>query len=105
MEGLPIQEMVDFRTKQALWGDFLRAKYFQRSNGVRKKWDTGECLTWKYMLMNRQQVEQHIQWKLQDGNFSFLWDNLLGIGPLAQFTNNSNRFKNTIVAEFWEGGN
>ena len=36
------------------------------------------------MLMNRQQVEEHIQWKLQAGNCLFLWDNWLGNGTLAQ---------------------
>ena len=50
-----------FSTKQNLWGDFLREKYGQRSNLVSKKWDTGDSLTWKNMLMNRQYVEQHIQ--------------------------------------------
>ncbi|XP_015075436.1 uncharacterized protein LOC107019451 [Solanum pennellii] len=56
------------------------------------------------MPMNRQQVEQHIQWKLQAGNCSFWWDNWLGIGPLAQFTTNSNSFNNSTVADFWEEG-
>nr|XP_025884111.1 uncharacterized protein LOC112940334 [Solanum lycopersicum] len=56
------------------------------------------------MLMNRPQIEQHIQWKLQAGNCSFWWDNWLGSGPLAQFTNNNNRFNNSKVADFWEAG-
>ena len=30
-----------FRTMQTLWGDFLKAKYCQRSNPVSKKWDSG----------------------------------------------------------------
>ncbi|XP_015084239.1 uncharacterized protein LOC107027648 [Solanum pennellii] len=92
------------RTKQTLWGDFLRAKYCQRSNPVSKKWDTGESLTWKHMLETRQQVEQHIHWKLQAGNCSFWWDNWLGTGPLAQHTTSSNRFNNSTVADFWENG-
>ena len=79
-----------FRTKQSLWGYFLRAKYCQRSNPVSKKWDNGDSLTWKYMLMNRQQVEQHIQW--------------LGIGPLEQFTTSSNKFNNCTMADFLEEG-
>ena len=33
-----------FRTKQTLWGDFLKAKYCERSNPVRNKWDTGDSL-------------------------------------------------------------
>ena len=62
-----------FKTKKTLWGKFLRVKYCQTSNLVSKKWDTRDSLTWKNMLMNRQHqhVEQHIQWKIQAGNFSF----------------------------------
>ena len=62
-----------FRTKQSFCGDFLREKYCKRSNPLSKKWDTGDSLTWKNMLMNRQHVEQHIQWKVQGENCSFLW--------------------------------
>ncbi|KAG5606153.1 hypothetical protein H5410_027645 [Solanum commersonii] len=29
-----------FRSKQTLWGDFLKAKYCQRPNPISKKWDT-----------------------------------------------------------------
>ncbi|KAG5606095.1 hypothetical protein H5410_027587 [Solanum commersonii] len=29
-----------FRSKHTLWGDFLKAKYCQRSNPINKKWDT-----------------------------------------------------------------
>ncbi|XP_069145909.1 uncharacterized protein [Solanum lycopersicum] len=32
------------------------------------------------------------------------WDNWLGTGPLAQHTTSSNRFNNSIVADFWENG-
>lgn len=77
------------RTKQTLWVDFLRAKYCQRSNPVSKKWDTGESLTWKHMLNTRQQMEQHIHWRLQSGNCSFWWDNWLGTWPLAHHTSSS----------------
>lgn len=93
-----------FTTKQTLWEDFLRAKYFIRSKPLSKKWNNGESLTWKNMLMNRQKFEQHIHWKLKDGNCSFVWDNWLGTGPLAQYTTNSNRFNNFIVSEFWDDG-
>ena len=92
------------RTKQTLWGDFLRAKYCQRSNPVSKKWDTGESLTWKHMLNTRQQMEQHIHWRLQAGNCSFWWDNQLGTWPLAHHTSSCNRFNNTTIADFWENG-
>ncbi|XP_015159800.1 uncharacterized protein [Solanum tuberosum] len=92
-----------FRSKQTLWGDFLKAKYCQRSNPISKKWDTGESLTWKHLMHNKQKVKEHIKWKLNLGNCSFWWDNWLGVGHLAQFSSDSNRFNNTTVAEFWVG--
>ncbi|XP_015158404.1 uncharacterized protein [Solanum tuberosum] len=85
-------------------GRFLKAKYCQRSNPISKKWDTGESLTWKHLMHNKHKVESHIQWKLNSGIFSFWWDNWLGVGPLAQFSADSNRFNNTTVAEFWHEG-
>ena len=94
-----------FRTKHTLWGDFLKAKYCQRSNPVSKKWDTGESIAWKHMLATRQQGEQYIQWQLNSGNCSFWWDNWLGTGSLAQHTNRNIRFNNSKVADFWENGN
>ena len=56
------------------------------------------------MLMNRPQVEKHIQWKLLAGNFSFWWDNFLGSALLAHFTSNSNILNNSKLADFWEEG-
>ncbi|XP_015078408.1 uncharacterized protein LOC107022255 [Solanum pennellii] len=93
-----------FRSKKTLWGDFLKAKYCQSSNPVSKKMATKDSLTWKKLLINRPQVEQHIQWKLQAGNCSFWWDNWLRSGPLANFTSSSNRLNNAKVADFWEEG-
>ncbi|KAG5580315.1 hypothetical protein H5410_050942 [Solanum commersonii] len=90
--------------KDTLWGDFLRAKYCQRSNPISKKWDTGESLTWKHLMKNKHKAEKHIQWKLRSGNCSFWWDNWLGVGPLAQFSDDSQRFNNTTVADFWHEG-
>ncbi|KAG5580329.1 hypothetical protein H5410_050956 [Solanum commersonii] len=72
-----------FRSKQTLWGDFLRAKYCQRSNPISKKWDTGESLTWKQLMHNKHKIEDHILWKLNSGNCSFWWDNWLGVDPSA----------------------
>jgi len=83
-----------FRSKQTLWGDFLRAKYCQRSNPISKKWDTGESQAWRLMMKNKHIVESHIQWKIRNGSCSFWWDNWLGVGPLAQYTTASNRFNN-----------
>ncbi|WMV45629.1 hypothetical protein MTR67_039014 [Solanum verrucosum] len=93
-----------FRTKQTLWGDFLRAKYCQRSNPISKKWDTGESQAWKLLMRNKHRVEKHIQWKIRNGSSSFWWDNWLGIGSLAQFTTTSHRFDNETIADFTTNG-
>ncbi|XP_049399717.1 uncharacterized protein LOC125863742 [Solanum stenotomum] len=93
-----------FRSKQTLWGDFLRAKYCQRSNPISKKWDTGESQAWRLMMKNKHVVESHIQWKIRNGSCSFWWDNWLGVGPLAQYTTASNRFNNEPVSDFIEEG-
>ncbi|KAK6803130.1 hypothetical protein RDI58_000914 [Solanum bulbocastanum] len=93
-----------FRSKQTLWGDFLRAKYCQRSNPISKKWDTGESQAWKLMMRNKHTVENHIQWKIRDGSSSFWWDNWLGVGPLAQYTTDRNRFNNDRISDFMQDG-
>ncbi|KAH0646562.1 hypothetical protein KY284_034446 [Solanum tuberosum] len=93
-----------FRTKRTLWGDFLKAKYCQRSNPISKKWDTGESQAWKVLMRNKHKVEKHIQWKINNGSSSFWWDNWLGVGPLAQFTTTSHRFDNETIADFMANG-
>ncbi|WMV50078.1 hypothetical protein MTR67_043463 [Solanum verrucosum] len=93
-----------FRTKQTLWGDFLRAKYCQRSNPISKKWDTGDSQAWKLLMKNKHKVKNHIQWKIRNGSCSVWWDNWLGVGPLAQFTTNSHRFDNETIADFMANG-
>ncbi|KAK6789568.1 hypothetical protein RDI58_013368 [Solanum bulbocastanum] len=60
-----------FISKKKLWGDFLRAKYCQRSNPISKKWDTGESQARKLMMRNKHTVEDHIQWRITDGSSSF----------------------------------
>lgn len=49
-----------FRSKRSLWGEFLKAKYCQRSNPVSKKWDTGQSLVWTHMMHNKHTMEPHI---------------------------------------------
>uniref|UniRef100_M1E0C2 RNase H family protein n=1 Tax=Solanum tuberosum TaxID=4113 RepID=M1E0C2_SOLTU len=93
-----------FRSKHTLWGDFLKAKYCQRSHPISKKWDTGESQAWRLMMKNKHTVESNIQWKIRSGSCSFWWDNWLGVGPLAHYTTNSNRFNNDSVSEFIEEG-
>ncbi|XP_015159877.1 uncharacterized protein [Solanum tuberosum] len=89
-----------FRSKHTLWGEFLRAKYCQRSNPISKKWDTGESPTWKHLMHNKVKIEEHIHWTIISGTCSFWWDNWLGVGPLANFSSESNRFNNNTVADF-----
>lgn len=93
-----------FRSKSTLQGDFLKAKYYQRSNPVSKKWDTSQSLVWKHMMQNKHEMEPHIHWKLNFGSCSFQWDNRLGMGPLAQFRGSSSRRNNTKVATFIQNG-
>ncbi|XP_055824484.1 uncharacterized protein LOC129893019 [Solanum dulcamara] len=93
-----------FRTKTSLWGDFIKAKYCQRSNPITKKWDTGQSLIWKQLMKNKHKVEPHIQWQIQSGSCLFWWDNWLGVGPLAQFNTNSCRLNNTTVSAFMNNG-
>ncbi|XP_070046700.1 uncharacterized protein [Nicotiana tomentosiformis] len=50
-----------FRTKPSLWSNFLRAKYYQRSNPISKKWHSGQSQTWKRMTMNRKKAEDYIR--------------------------------------------
>ncbi|KAK4724026.1 hypothetical protein R3W88_026805 [Solanum pinnatisectum] len=89
-----------FRSKQTLWGDFLREKYCQRSNPISKKWDTGESQAWKLMMRNKHTVENHIQWKIRDVSSSLWWDNWLGVGPLAHYTTDNNIFNNDRISDF-----
>ncbi|WMV13666.1 hypothetical protein MTR67_007051 [Solanum verrucosum] len=56
------------------------------------------------MMKNKLTVESNIQWKIRNGSCSFWWDNWLGVGPLAHYTSNSNRFNNDSVLEFIEDG-
>ncbi|KAG5606071.1 hypothetical protein H5410_027563 [Solanum commersonii] len=93
-----------FRTKNSLWGQFLKAKYCQRANPVAKKWDTGQSLVWKYLLKNRPRVEPHITWKIYSGSSSFWWDNWLGSGPLADLMDNISSLNNLQVSYFIEEG-
>ncbi|KAK6780052.1 hypothetical protein RDI58_022236 [Solanum bulbocastanum] len=69
--ALQYKQWWNFRTKTTLWGQFLRAKYCQRANPVAKKIDTGQSLMWRYMMRNKNLVEENILWKINSGNCSF----------------------------------
>ncbi|XP_049381372.1 uncharacterized protein LOC125845930 [Solanum stenotomum] len=71
-----------------------------RSNPISKKWDTGDSPTWKLLMHNKVKIEEHIHWTINSGTCSFWWDNWLGVGPLAHFSNESNRFNNNTVTDF-----
>ncbi|KAG5600549.1 hypothetical protein H5410_031919 [Solanum commersonii] len=93
-----------FRSKQTLWGNFLKAKYCQRSNPVSKKWAIGDSQTWRHMMGNKHTIETHIHWKIRLGTCSFWRDNWLGVGPLAHYSTNSNRFNTATISDFMENG-
>ena len=57
--------------KHILGGEFIKVKYFQRSNPNCKKWDFGDSLNWKHMIHNRSKVEQHIHQQVNLGNCFF----------------------------------
>ncbi|KAH0729968.1 hypothetical protein KY289_001156 [Solanum tuberosum] len=74
-----------FRTKNSLWGQFLKAKYCQKANPVAKNLDTGQSLVWNYLMRNKKTVEEQITWKIHSGNCSFWWDDWTGaFGPAVQ---------------------
>lgn len=55
-------------------------------------------------MHNKHKVDPYIHWKLNSGNYSFWWDDWLGVGPLAMYSNVSNRFNNTSVGSFTHNG-
>ncbi|KAG5580340.1 hypothetical protein H5410_050967 [Solanum commersonii] len=95
----------NFRAKSSLWGQFLKSKYCQRDNPVAKKVDTSQSLVWRYMMKNKNKVEDHITWKLKSKSFSFWWDDWLGIGALANYTTNISSLNNATIAHFLVNGN
>ncbi|KAH0643516.1 hypothetical protein KY290_035016 [Solanum tuberosum] len=47
-------------------------------------------------------MEQHIFWKIGEGNIMFWWDQWLSSGPIYLQLVQSSKPKNTKVKEFWE---
>lgn len=47
-------------------------------------------------------MEQHIYWKIGEGNIMFWWDQWLLSGPIYPQLVQSPKAKNTKVKEFWE---
>ncbi|KAH0697937.1 hypothetical protein KY289_015419 [Solanum tuberosum] len=62
--SLQYKQWWNFRAKSSLWGQFLKSKYCQRANPVAKKVDAGQSLVWRYMMKNKNKVEDHITWKI-----------------------------------------
>lgn len=64
-------------------------KYYQRSNPVSNKWDTGQSLVSKHIMHNKYEMEPHIHWKINSGSYSFYgiigwgWDLLLSLEILV----------------------
>lgn len=67
-----------FRAKSSLWAQFLKSKYCQRANPVARKLANSQSLVWRYMMKNKNKVEDHITWKINSGSCSFWWDDWLG---------------------------
>lgn len=70
-----------------------------------KKWDTGQSSVWKYMTRNKKEVEKLITWRIHSGSCSFWWDDWLGIGPIADYSEGSHRLNNTSVCHFLSESN
>lgn len=60
-----------FRAKQSLCGEFLKAKYCQRSNPISKKSYTIYSLKWKQLMHNKHKVEENVQCNINLGTSSF----------------------------------
>ena len=69
---LQLKQWWIFKTKQTLWGQFLKAKYCQRAHPVAKKFHTGQYLMWNFMMKNKGIAESHIKWKIKSGNSSLV---------------------------------
>ena len=59
---------------------------------------------WRYLTRNRKEVENHISWKIQSGNCSFWWDNLLGDGALATYCDRVSSVNNMKIGDFLDDG-
>ncbi|WMV32823.1 hypothetical protein MTR67_026208 [Solanum verrucosum] len=102
--SLQIKQWWIFRSKQTLWGQFLRAKYCQRAHLVAKKLDTGQCLIWNFMMRNKGIADTQIKWKSNSGNSFFWWDDWFGEGPLASYCPHVTSLNTTKISQFLVGG-
>ncbi|XP_060211737.1 uncharacterized protein LOC132639298 [Lycium barbarum] len=89
----------NFRTKDSLWTEFMRAKYSQRVHPMARKWNYSQSHTWRRMMHIIHRVDHLIFWKIHSGNSSFWWDNWLGNGKLADFVDASTSIR-IHVADF-----
>nr|XP_033513005.1 uncharacterized protein LOC117277715 [Nicotiana tomentosiformis] len=80
---LTIKRWWHFRVSNSMWAEFLKAKYCSRVHPVSKKWCSGNSQAWKYLLWARDKCEKQITWKINDGKYSFWWDNRTELGLLA----------------------
>ncbi|XP_060171020.1 uncharacterized protein LOC132602004 [Lycium barbarum] len=79
----------------SLFKEFLESKYCKRGHLVEKKRHQGKRLT-----DIRARCEQHVLWKVGQGNLSFWWDNWTGLGPIAYLLPTEYRAKRVRVSEF-----
>lgn len=55
-------------------------------------------------MHNKHKIKPNIHWKLNSGNCSFWWDDQLGVGPLAHYSNVNNMFNNSSMVIFTHNG-
>ncbi|KAG5586741.1 hypothetical protein H5410_047175 [Solanum commersonii] len=95
--SLHYKQWWNFRSKKSLWGNFLKAKYCQRANFVIKKWNSGQSLTWKNMIINRIEA-------INSGSCSVWWDDWLGVGSLANNSDYLPNLNNVTVSSYLVNG-
>lgn len=81
-------------------GDFLLVKYCQRANPLLKKWDIGQSLTWKHLMMNKFNLEPYTHLQIKSSSYLFWWDDWLGVGLLVNYITEPTRPNNIKLFAF-----
>ncbi|XP_060183174.1 uncharacterized protein LOC132613143 [Lycium barbarum] len=99
---LSIKKWWRLRTKQSLWADFMKKKYFSNKHIVQKKWIPGNSQGWKNLVWARNHAEKHIKWNINAGICNFWWDTWTKHDPLAMIpsVNSNGLLANLTVKEF-----
>lgn len=70
-----------FRTQNTLWANYMWNKYCKKQRPTLAQWKGGTQL-WKFMLLNREYLEEHIWWEPKGETVSIWYDNWTRLGPL-----------------------